>query len=57
MFQSGKKFDKPMKSKMRKNREYEEFEHKDQYDKKKHHDKSTYRLCREEENDLYDVSY
>lgn len=58
MFQSGKKFDKTIKSKMRKNfDEYGDADNKDQKSKKKRHDKSTYRLYREEENDLYDVKY
>ena len=48
MIQGGKKFEKTNKSKFRK---FEES--KDSFKpKKKHHDKSTYRLMREEEKEI-----
>lgn len=48
MIQGGKKFEKPNKSKFRKHEESQEaFKAK-----KKHHDKATYRMLREEEKEL-----
>lgn len=50
MIQGGKKFEKTNKTKFRKNRDFETFK----VNKQKHHDKSTYRLSKEEkENDMY----
>jgi hypothetical protein len=43
----GKKFIKPSKTKFRKNRDREDLKTQ----KQKHHDKSFYRLFRQEEND------
>ena len=48
MIQGGKKFEKTSKSKFKK---YEE-PHENFKPKKKHHDKSTYRLMREEEKEI-----
>jgi hypothetical protein len=44
MFTGGKKIQKPNKTKFNKNRDKEEYK----FEKKKHHDKTLYRLAREE---------
>lgn len=44
MFTGGKKIQKPNKTKFHKNRDKEEYK----FEKKKHHDKTLYRLAREE---------
>jgi hypothetical protein len=44
MFSSGKKFQKPTKTKFRKHRDRESVKH----EKQKHHDKSFYRLVKQE---------
>jgi hypothetical protein len=44
MVQGGKKVEKPQKTKFRKNSDHENRN----FDKKKHHDKSLYRLAKEE---------
>ena len=50
MIQGGKKYEKPSKTKFKKNRDFENYK----INKPKHHDKSTYRLTKEErENELY----
>jgi hypothetical protein len=49
MIQGGKKFEKTNKSKFKKHEES-----RDSFKaKKKHHDKSTYRMLREEEKELF----
>jgi hypothetical protein len=47
MFSGGKKFQKPTKTKFRKNRDHESMKH----DKQKHHDKSFYRLAKQEKEE------
>lgn len=50
MIHGGKKYEKTSKTKFKKNRDSENFK----INKQKHHDKSTYRLTKEErENELY----
>lgn len=49
MIQGGKKFEKTNKSKFKK---YEESKETFK-EKKKHHDKSTYRLMREEQKEIF----
>jgi hypothetical protein len=50
MIQGGKKFVKPSKTKFKKNRDFENLK----INKPKHHDKSTYRLTKEEkDNEIY----
>ena len=47
MISGGKKIQKTTKTKFRKNKDHENFK----LDKKKHHDKSFYRLAREEKTE------
>jgi hypothetical protein len=47
MLSGGKKFQKPEKTKFRKNREANEYLHNG---KQKHHDKSLYRLLKQEKD-------
>jgi hypothetical protein len=49
MQHGGKKFEKPQKTKFRKNGEWNESPQKLKEFKKRHHDRSTYRLVRNEE--------
>jgi hypothetical protein len=48
MLQGGKKFQKTVKTKFKKNRDKEGSKH---FDKNRHHDKSFYRLAKEEKED------
>lgn len=48
MIGGGKKFEKPRKSKFKKNQEKESL----RSFRKKHHDKATYRLMKDEEKDV-----
>jgi hypothetical protein len=48
MFTSGKKFQKTAKTKFKKNREAEDNQ---KHNNKKHHDKTTWRLARNEEKE------
>lgn len=47
MFSGGKKFQKPTKTKFRKNYDRESVKH----EKQKHHDKSFYRLAKQEKEE------
>lgn len=47
MISGGKKFDKPQKTKFKKNRDRESMKH----EKQRHHDKSFYRLAKEEKQE------
>lgn len=50
MIQGGKKYEKTSKTKFKKNKDFESY----RINKQKHHDKSTYRLTKEErENEFY----
>jgi hypothetical protein len=49
MISGGRKYEKPQKTKFKKNRDSENFK----LNRQKHHDKSTYKLRREEEKNEY----
>lgn len=49
MISGGRKFQKSQKTKFKKNKDFENIK----LNKQKHHDKSTYRLKREEEDGYY----
>jgi hypothetical protein len=53
MISGGRKYEKPQKTKFKRNRDSENFK----LNKQKHHDKSTYRLSKQEEENEFQFKY